>query len=186
MSKNNTFFTKDYLNLPYCEVGDYTYGKPEVVKWGAEGKIRIGKFNSIAEKVMFLLGSEHRIDWVTTYPFTSIKMQKQLNWFKGQKYEISKGDIILENDIWVGYDTTILSGVTISNGAVIGAKSVVAKNIPPYAIAVGNPAKIIRYRFSEIIISKLLKIKWWDWDIKKIKDNIELMKDINKFVETHF
>ena len=95
------------------------------------------------------------------------------------------GDIIIENDVWVGARSTIMSGVKISNGAVVAAGSVVTKDVPPYTIVGGNPARIIKYRFDESQIEKLLKISWWDWDEDKIRENAELMwsSDIDKFIE---
>ena len=94
------------------------------------------------------------------------------------------GDIIIENDVWIGAKATIMSGVTIHNGAVIGANSVITKDIPPYAIVVGNPGKIVKYRFTEEQIEKLLQIKWWDWNEDKIRYNALLMwsNNIDKFI----
>ena len=96
-----------------------------------------------------------------------------------------KGDISIENDVWVGATSTIMSGVKISNGAVIGGGSVVTKDVPPYAIVVGNPAKVVKYRFNEEQIDKLLRIAWWDWEEEQIKENAMLLwsDDINKFIE---
>lgn len=179
-------FTKDIIKLPYCKFGDYTYGKPRVIRWGDDGKLIVGKFCSISEDVTFLLSADHRMEWVTTYPFVAGKMQKNLKWMKPEPYIKSKGDIIVENDVWIGYDATIMDGVKIHNGAVIGAKSVVTKDVEPYKIVAGNPARIIRYRFSQEVIDAFLKIKWWDWDIKKIRDNVELMKYPSKFIRTHY
>jgi acetyltransferase-like isoleucine patch superfamily enzyme len=178
-------FTKDIIKLPYCKFGDYTYGKPTVIRWGEEGNLSVGKFCCISEKVTFLLSADHRMEWVTTYPFVSIKVQKQLKWMTPQPYIKSKGDIIVENDVWIGYDATILPNVTICNGAVIGAKSVVTKDVLPYEIVAGNPAKVIDCRFPSEVVDALLKIKWWDWNIKKIRDNVELMKSISKFIRVH-
>lgn len=105
---------------------------------------------------------------------------------KPQPYIESKGNTIVENDVWIGYDATIMPGIKISNGAVIGAKSVVTKDVEPYQIVAGNPAKFIRNRFPELDIFALLKIKWWDWDIQKIKQNVELMKNISEFIKVHY
>jgi len=99
-----------------------------------------------------------------------------------------KGDIIIENDVWIGATATIMSGVKISNGAVVGAGSVVTKDVPPYAIVAGNPAKVVKYRFTEEQIEKLLSIAWWDWEEQKIRDNAMIMWSnniddfINKFI----
>lgn len=132
------------------------------------------------------MDADHQIEWVTTYPFTSLKVQKHLKWMKPQPYIESKGNTIVENDVWIGYDATIMPGIKISNGAVIGAKSVVTKDVEPYQIVAGNPAKFIRNRFPELDIFALLKIKWWDWDIQKIKQNVELMKNISEFIKVHY
>lgn len=179
-------FTKDIVKLPYCKFGDYTYGKPIVIRWGNEGNLIVGKYCSISENVTFFLSSNHRIDWVTTYPFTSLKIQKVLQWFKPQPYILSRGNTVVENDVWIGYGSTILEGVKICNGAIIAAESVVTKDVSPYEIVGGNPATHIKYRFSQEVINSLLKIKWWDWDIKKIKDNTELMKNTAKFIKVHY
>jgi serine acetyltransferase len=99
-----------------------------------------------------------------------------------------KGDIIIENDVWIGATATIMSGVKISNGAVIGAGSVVTKDVPPYAIVAGNPAKVVKYRFTEEQIEKLLSIAWWDWEEIKIRDNAMKMwsDDINGFIDEFY
>ena len=99
----------------------------------------------------------------------------------------SKGNINIENDVWIGAYSTIMSGVKIGNGAVIGASSVVTKDIPPYAIVAGNPAKIIKYRFTEEQIVSLLKIEWWNWDEYKIKDeSFDLWSNnIDEFIKKH-
>ena len=94
--------------------------------------------------------------------------------------------IILGHDVWLGYGVKILSGVKIGNRAVVGAGAVVAKDIPPYAIAVGNPARVIKYRFDEETIKKLLAVKWWNWDLKKIADNMPLVTDVEKFLAIHY
>lgn len=189
MVKNKTkaiiVFTKDIIKHSYCKFGDYTYGKPNIIRWGDDGSLIVGKYCCISESVTFLLSADHRMEWVTSYPFVSGKIQKQLKWMKPQPYIKSKGDIIVENDVWIGYDATILPNIKICNGAVIGAKAVVTKDVLPYEIVAGNPAKHIAYRFPQEVIDALLKIKWWDWNIKKIRDNVELMKTISKFIRTH-
>jgi serine acetyltransferase len=99
-----------------------------------------------------------------------------------------KGDIIIQNDVWIGAKSTIMSGVKISNGALVGACSVVTKDVPPFAIVAGNPAKVVKYRFTEEQIEKLLSIAWWNWDEQKIKDNsMDMWSDnINEFINKFY
>jgi len=97
----------------------------------------------------------------------------------------TKGDVTIGNDVWVGINTLVLSGVSIGDGAVIGASSVVANDVPPYTVVAGNPARLIRRRFDDETIKKLLEMKWWNWDIQKIKDNMPLLRSnhIAEFIE---
>lgn len=172
MTAPKQFFTN--LNPEYKDknIGDYTYGLPTLAWWSP--KCRIGKFCSIAWGVTIFGGGEHRPDWVTTYPFSALTQYFPFaKDFRG--HPASKGPTILQNDIWIGHGATILSGVTVGNGAVIGAKSLVVKDVPPYAIVAGNPARLIRYRFSEEQIEKLQAIAWWDLDLKIISSCIGLL-----------
>lgn len=132
-------------------------------------RVKIGSFCSIARNVS-IQEFNHRTDTLTTY-FINKNIFKEGSFTK----EISsKGDIIIGNDVWVGAHSVILSGANISDGVVIAANSVVSGYIPPYAIVGGIPARIIKYRFDEDIINLLLEIKWWKWDLEKIKSNITL------------
>ncbi len=160
--------TKDLLGDQYS-IGDHTYGKPRVLSWGEGATLKIGKYCSISTHVIIFLGSEHRVDWVSTYPFPFL--WKEARSITG--HPATKGDVIIGNDVWIGYGVTILSGVTIGDGAAIGACSLVAKDIPPYAIVAGNPAQIVRYRFDEGTIKRLLQIKWWDWPEHQVRENIK-------------
>ena len=181
----DVFYTKELLKEfgSILEVGDYTYGKPQICKWDDSTKLKIGKFCSIADGVKILLGGNHRSDWISTYPFSAIsEIWPEAKDIKG--HPCSKGDISIGNDVWIGMDVTILSGVTISDGAIIGAGSVVTKDVKPYSVVAGNPAKLIRMRFNSEQIEKLLSIRWWDWDIKKIHKNLNLLcsSSIDKFI----
>jgi len=172
--------TKDILGNRY-QVGEYTYGKPRVIYRGERASLRIGKYCSISTHVVIFLGSNHHTDWVSTYPFPIL-------WENAKTitgYPFTKGDVVIGNDVWIGFGVTILSGVTIGDGAAIGACSVVNRDIPPYAIVAGNPAQIIRYRFGEETIQKLLKIRWWDWSDEKVKENVHLIccDSIDAFVK---
>ncbi|HON07886.1 MAG TPA: CatB-related O-acetyltransferase [Verrucomicrobiota bacterium] len=163
-------------------IGEYTYGCPNVL-YGKEeggGNLVIGKFCSIADDVTIFLGGNHRIDWITTYPFN--KLMHDFIWING--HPATKGDVIIGNDVWIGYQSLILSGVKIGDGAVIAARSVVTKDVDPYTIVAGNPARVIRRRFSDEIIQRLLAVQWWNKDMKTIKKYIPLMlsQDIEKFL----
>lgn len=152
-------------------VGDFSYGKPDIKHWGENSSLFIGKFCSIAEQVTIFLGGEHRTDWVTTYPFNYFLAEHAAN----RGHPKTKGDVVIGNDVWIGMGATILSGVRIGDGAVIGARALVSKDVPPYAIVAGNPAKVIRRRFADGVINRLLEIRWWDWPIPQIEAAIPLL-----------
>jgi len=163
---NNTFeklFPKkpDFGNIV---IGEYTYGQPLILDWTHKYRLKIGKFCSIAGNVQILLDGNHRPDWVATYPFYLIEGVP-----KTEGHPSGRGDMNIGNDVWIGRNVIVLPGVSIGNGAVVGAGSVVTKNVEKYSIVAGNPARPIRYRFTSEQIEKLEKIKWWDWDIAKIK-----------------
>jgi len=169
-----------YGNRPSCiSFGEYSYSPPIHVKsWGEGTHYSVGKFCSIADKLTIFLGGDHRLDWISTYPFPAFaKIFPEAAGIKG--YVATKGNVIIGNDVWIGSHVTILSGVTIGDGAVIGTQSLVSKSVPAYAIVAGNPAKLIRYRFDSKTIEQLLKLKWWDWPIEKIRKNIHLLCSAN-------
>jgi len=143
-------------------IGRHTYGKPNVIE--RESKLIIGAFCSFATGITIALG-DHNTRAISTYPFSSLKWPSIE---QSAKDHTTKGDVHIGNDVWVGTAAFIGSGVTIGDGAIIGAHAVVTKDIPNYGVAVGNPAKIVRYRFSDADIEKLLHIKWWDWPDEKI------------------
>lgn len=162
---------KSHIDRKLVSIGDYTYGSPQVHSWDDSTKLTIGKFCSIAEGVTFLLGGEHRLDWVTTFPFNVFhEAWPSAKDFKGHPQ--TKGDILVGNDVWIGKDSMILSGVQIGDGAVIAAGSLITSEVQPYSIVGGNPAKLIRKRFSDEDIEKLLQLKWWNWPHEKIERNI--------------
>ena len=148
----------------------------------------MGKYNSIGRDCNFFLHANHRIDWITTSSQLWGPVTPDVaNLHMEMGHPTCKGDIIVENDVWIGAKSTIMSGVKIHNGAVVGANSTVTKDVPPYAIVVGNPAKIVKYRFSEYEIDSLLKIAWWDWTEDRIKtEAINLWStNINNFINRH-
>ena len=152
-------------------IGRFSYGEPKVVGFKNLSNFKVGSFCSINPEVTILLDGEHRIDWVTTYPFSVLFNEFQQ--FTGDP--ATKGDVIIGNDVWIGMNVTILSGVKIGDGAVVGAGSVVVKDVPPYAIVGGVPAKLIRMRFDQKTVDSLIKIKWWDWDLQRIRENMPLL-----------
>lgn len=163
------------------EIGRYTYGERNIhIVWGEGKTIKIGNFCSIGKNLVVYLGGNHRKDWITTYPFGHIN-QHVFNNFNGKGHPSSKGDIIIGNDVWIADNVTIMSGVTIGDGAVIANNSHVVKNVEPYSLVGGNPARHIKYRFKPDEIHQLMKIKWWEWPDEKINKytNILCSCDIN-------
>lgn len=180
----SSVYTKDLLVGSLFEIGDYTYGCPNVMYWDESTRLHIGRFCSIADGVTILLGGNHRMDWVTTYPF-NVLFEPFPNADNIKGHPATKGDVWIGNDVWIGHGATILSGVHIGDGAVIGAEAIVTKDVSPYSVVVGNPAKEIMKRFNEETIKALLEIKWWEWDEDKINNEIELLcsDDTYKFIE---
>jgi acetyltransferase-like isoleucine patch superfamily enzyme len=167
--------------------GKYTYGSPNIFYGGPHAKLVIGNFCSIAGNCNIYLGGNHRTDWVTTHPFGHIH-KDVFDKFNGDGHPGSRGDIIIGNDVWIGNNVTIMSGVTIGDGVVIANNSHIVKNAEPYSLVGGNPAELIKKRFTKEQIDKLLEIKWWNWDDSKINEFTPLLcnPDINKFIESAF
>jgi acetyltransferase-like isoleucine patch superfamily enzyme len=164
-------------------MGRYTYGRPRV-RWyyGDDGRVRIGSFCSIADDVIMTIGGEHPSGWPSTYPF---RIQLGLPGAYEDGLPGTKGDIEIGNDVWIGRGARILSGVMIGDGAIIGAYAVVSKDVRPYAIVVGNPAREIRRRFADSQVVALREIAWWAWPEEKILANIEFLNqgNIDTFIE---
>lgn len=164
----------DCFNPKRLEIGKYSYGKIGVVAFNTISKIKIGSFCSIAQEVKFILDADHSISTISSYPF-KVKMLGTEN-FEAN----SKGDIIVDDDVWIGYGAKILSGVHINQGAVVAAGSVVVTDIPPYAVVGGVPAKVIKYRFESDIIKELLKIDYNSLSINDIEKHLDdLYTDLN-------
>lgn len=176
-------FLKNIITKPNIIVGDYTYyddfedvhNFEKNVKYHFDftgDKLIIGKFCMIASGVTFIMnGANHLTDSISTYPF-AIFGNGWEHAMEGKSYP-SKGDTVIGNDVWIGYKATIMAGVTIGDGAIIASRSVVTKDVAPYAVVGGNPAKEIKKRLDPESIEKLLKIQWWNWDIERITKNVE-------------
>jgi len=181
-------FLRPLVDDPRIEIGDYTYYDdptgPEAFMKNvlyhyehAGDRLRIGRFCAIATGATFLMsGANHPMRGVSTYPFAVF----QRGWRKGYDGELeagSRGDMVIGNDVWIGLRATILPGVTIGDGAIIGAHAVVSRDVRPYAIAAGNPAREVRRRFDDETVAELLKIRWWDWDVAKITRNLQIISE---------
>ena len=189
-SDKQTVYLKNVVNNPNIEVGDYTmyndfvqdpidFEKNNVLYHYQvnQDKLKIGKFCSIACGAKFLFTSaNHTMKSLSTYPFPIFFEEWQLDGKDICDAWDNKGDIVIGNDVWIGYEAVILSGETIGDGAVIGSRAVVTKDVEPYTIVGGVPAKPIRKRFDEQMIKKLEKIGWWNWDEEQIRQNLEAIQ----------
>lgn len=185
-----TVYLKNVITESGIEIGDYTmyndfvndprdFEKNNVLyRYPINGdKLKVGKFCSIARGAKFLFTSaNHTMHSISTYPFPIFFEEWGLDVTNITSAWDNKGDIIIGNDVWIGYEAIVLSGVTIGDGAIIGTRAVVTKDVPPYTIVGGIPAKPIRKRFSDEVISKLLELQWWNWPENRIKENIDVIQ----------
>ncbi len=185
-----TVYLKNVITESGIEIGDYTmyndfvndprdFEKNNVLyRYPINGdKLKIGKFCSIACGAKFLFTSaNHTMHSISTYPFPIFFEEWGLDVTNITSAWDNKGDIVVGNDVWIGYEAVVLSGVTIGDGAIIGTRAVVTKDVPPYTIVGGIPAKPIRKRFSDEVISKLLELQWWNWPENRIKENIDVIQ----------
>ena len=188
-----TIYLKNVITRGNIKVGDYTiyndfYNDPRDFEKNNvlyqypinNDNLIIGKFCSIACKAKFLMTSgNHTMKSLSTYTFPIFYEEWGLDVSHITEAWDNKGDIVIGNDVWIGYDAIIMSGVKIGDGAIIGTRSIVTNDVPPYTIVGGIPAKVIKKRFSDNIILKLLKIKWWDWPDEKIQANIQHVQSGN-------
>ena len=177
------------IHLWHSDRGTYFDRNVNIISWSDQYQVRLGKYNSIGRDCNFFLHANHRPDWISTSsqlwgPVTNEIANMHMN----MGHPNCKGDIIIQNDVWIGAKSTVMSVVKISNGAVVGARSVVTKDVPPFAIVAGNPAKVVKYRFTDEQIEKLLSIAWWNWDEQKIKDNAMIIwsNNINEFIDKFY
>ncbi len=187
----NTVYLQNVVRNPSIIVGAYTiyndfvedpreFEKNNVLyQYPVNGdKLIIGKFCSIACGAKFIFNSaNHRLSSLSTYPFPIFYEEWNLQMKDVSKAWDNKGNIVVGNDVWIGYEAIILAGVTVGDGAVIGARAVVTKDVPPYTIVGGIPARIIRRRFDEETIHALLRIKWWNWRSEQIRKKIIFLQE---------
>lgn len=183
-------FLKPVVDHPMIEIGEFTYyddpDGPEhfidaCVKYHFDhmgDRLKIGRFCAIAAKMKFIMnGANHSLDGFSTYPFSIFGEgweQSRPDWG-----ECSRGDTRVGNDVWIGTHAVIMPGVTVGDGAIIGAYAVVTKDVPPYGIAAGNPARVVKRRFSEDIADRLCAIAWWDWPREKIARHLRAICSAN-------
>ncbi len=191
-------FIKNTVTNPKIIIGDYTYyDDPEDSENFernvlyhypfSEDKLIIGKFCALARGIKFIRNdANHKMSGFSTYPFYIFGNGWEKVTPKDNELPF-KGDTVVGNDVWIGYESVIMPGVKIGHGAIVAAQSVVVNNVLPYTIVGGNPAKIIKQRFSDEIIKTLLEIAWWNWDIKKISANLEkiVAADINDLLSVN-
>lgn len=185
-----TIYLKNVIKDPNIIIGDYTmyndfindpvlFEKNNVLYHYPinNDRLIIGKFCSIACGVKFLFNSaNHTIKSLSTYPFPLFFDEWDLDVNNVTSSWDNKGDIVIGNDVWIGYEAVIFAGVSIGDGAIIGSRAVVTKDVPPYAIVGGVPARLIRERFSKETVSSLLEIKWWNWSKERIIKNIDAIQ----------
>jgi len=184
----NICFLKSIVKNPNIIIDDYTFYHDTNNPCNFEqnnvlyhypcnnDKLKIGKFCSIAMDAKFIFnGANHTLRSFSTYPFPLFSNEKHYEPSITESWDI-KGDIVIGNDVWLGYDSIVMSGVTIGDGAIIGTRALVTKDVEPYTIVGGIAAKPIRKRFDDKTIELLLKIQWWNWDIEKIKKNLDIIK----------
>lgn len=188
MSGNPPVLTRDsmksHVEAGRLVVGPHTYGAPQLRYWGSPGGFvcRIGDYTSIADNVQIFMGGYHRPDWVTMYPFPSFR---QWGAPGNLGHAVGRGDVDIGADVWLSSHCTIMSGMKVGHGAVVAAQAVVTKDVPPYAMVAGNPARIVKYRFGQEIIDALLEIAWWDWPESRVKAYLPVMlsRGVQTFID---
>ena len=187
--EHHTVFLKNFIKNPNIEVGDFTYHhapdggahfEDRCVRYHFDfigDRLIIGRFCALAAGVEFIMnGANHAMSGFSTYPFFIFGNGWDAGFDPATLGEGNKGDTRVGNDVWIGYKASILPGVTIGDGAIVAAHSVVAADVPPFAIVAGNPAKIVRMRFPDDTIEALLEIAWWHWPAEKITRNLEAIR----------
>lgn len=185
LSEKNRLLFLNHVEKGHVIMGRHSYGAP-IIHWDKRSSsiVHIGRYCSIAYDVNILTGGNHNTQWVSTYPH---RVMFDIPGKYTDGHPCSKGDVHIGNDVWIAHGATILSGVHIGHGAVVACRSVVTKNVEPYTIVGGIPARPLRQRFSTAEISALLAIQWWNWPDEKVKEAIPLLcsDDIGEFIKCY-
>jgi virginiamycin A acetyltransferase len=184
----NTCYLKNVVKDPTIQIGDFSFynapDHPEDFEHTNvlyhypinQDRLIVGKFCSIACGAKFIFnGANHTLHSFSTYPFPIFPGQWDPN-FKADQAWDQKGDILIGNDVWIGFEAVILAGVTVGDGSIIGTRALVTHDVPPYSIVGGVPAKVIRRRFDDATVEKLMQIRWWDWPIEKIQQKLPAIR----------
>ena len=171
LNRLNTTYAVDFFDMSLVKVGKYTYGGLRVLTYNKSNKLLVGNFCSIGPNVTFVLSADHFLNHISTFAYKVKVLNEKLE-------GVSKGDIIVGDDVWIGYGATILSGIHIGQGAVVAAGAVVTSNVPPYAIVGGVPAKVIKYRFKQDMIDELLKIDYGNLTKEEIEQHIDDLYEV--------
>ncbi len=187
--ETHTVFLKNVITRPTIEVGDFTYYNDLENAGDFENRnvryhfdfigdrLKIGRFCALAQGTTFIMsGANHAMTGFSTYPFHIFSDAWRETFDPATIFDHIRGDTIVEHDVWFGTNATVMPGVTICSGAIIGANAVVASDVPPFAIVVGNPGRVVRLRFAETTIERLLHIAWWDWPLQKITRHLTAIR----------
>jgi virginiamycin A acetyltransferase len=182
-------FLKPLVEADNIEIGDYTYyddpdGPDKFVEKCVlhhypfiGDRLVIGKFCAIAEGTRFIMnGANHAMSGFSTYPFNIFGHGWEEGFDVATWQKENRGDTVIGNDVWIGMEAVVMPGIAIGHGAIVAAKSVVTHDVPPYAIVAGNPAKVVKLRFDEATVARLLKAAWWDWPADKIGRNLDAIR----------
>jgi len=163
-------FSAEIPPLGEIRIGEGTYGDPRISTWRNTDKVVIGRYCSIGRSVRILAGGEHPIGSVSTYPLRTMLVHRR----RRNVDVASKGPVVIGSDVWIGDEAMILSGVSIGNGAVVAARSLVTSDVPPFTVVGGQPARVLKQRFSPEQVARLQEVAWWEWPRDRILDNIDL------------
>lgn len=167
--------TKDFYQSDRCDIGDYSYGFIKIIGAHYLKKLTVGKFCSISSDVKAIFDQGHTPNWISTYPLF-IAFPEVFDYTKSRENTLT---LTIGNDVWIGEGAILMPSIVIGDGSILGANTVVTKDVPPYSVVVGNPGNVIKRRFAPEDIEFLLSIKWWNWNIEKILKYGNLLNSSN-------